>query len=293
MSLSRLDHVSREHNARRRVNAAVPGARAAPVTALRDYRDRRPLAVAHTQNALLAALPAADLERLARGLEPVALPARHVICEAGRCPDHVYFPVAGIVALATELASGATADVAVTGCEGVVGVTLFQGGNAATTRAVVRAASHGYRLCADALAVEFRRCEALRQVLLGYTQTLFTQAAQTAACRGHHSVIQQVCRTLLAVRDRLPGDELALTHDVVAESLGVRRESVTLAAGVLQEAGVIRYWRGRMTILDRGALEGRACECYAVVRADSRPVPMRPASVDDRDARAVGVGRHA
>ena len=285
MNLSRLDPVPRGDNARRRGSAAMPGARGAAVTALRDYRDRRTLAFPHANNELLAALPGGDLERLTRSLEFVALPARHVICEAGRRPDHLYFPVAGVVALATELASGATADVAFTGREGVVGAALFLGGGAATTRAVVRTASHGYRLCADALAGEFRRGEALRQVLLGYAQALFTQAAQTAACRGHHSVMQQVCRTLLAVRDRAHDDELPLTHDAVAESLGVRRESVTLAAGVLQADGLIRYRRGQITIIDGAELERRACECHAVVNAESRrSAPARPAVEDRRTA---------
>ena len=269
MNLSHLDPASHQDAAPRRGSGTTGIPRAAAVTALRDFRDRRSASSLHLRNGLLAALPAADGERLCRTLAHVALPAGHVICEAGRQQAHPYFPVTGIVALSQELASGAMADVAVTGSEGVVGVALFLGGGTTSTRAVVRAASHGYRLCADALAAEFDRCDALRQVLLRYAQVLLTQAVQTAACRGHHSVLQQVCRLLLSVRDRLPCDELVLTQDAIGESLGVRRESITAAAGRLQKDGLIRYGRGRITIVDRAGLERRACECYAVVKAES------------------------
>jgi CRP-like cAMP-binding protein len=285
MNLSRLDRAPRHDRTRDRDSVTAAPPRRAAVTALRDYRTRRNAAWPYAQNQLLAALPPADRERLSRVLLPVTLPAKHVICEAGCRPDHAYFPVAGIVALTHELASGATVDVAVTGSEGVVGVALFLGGGIATTRAVVRAASQGYRLGADVLADEFSRSDALRQALLAYAQALFTQTAQTAACRGHHGTVQQVCRFLLSMRDRLRDDELVLTQDTIAEALGVRRETVTVAAGALQADGLIRYGRGRITVVDRGGLERRACECYAVVREESRRLAQLP--------HAVATGREA
>ncbi len=239
------------------------------VTRLSAWIGRRSLPWQPRHNQLLAALPAADYERIRRALAPIDLPSGHVVCDVGRCPEHAYFPVAGIVSLTHELANGATAEVAVTGSDGMVGMALVLGGGGTTTRAVVRAATRGYALRPDALAGELRGCEALRQVLLRYAQALLTQMTQAAVCRGHHSVEQQLCRLLLVTLDRLPGDELALTHDAIGTALGVRRESVTAVAGKLQTAGLIRYHRGRMAVLERDALERRACECYGVVRAES------------------------
>ena len=269
MGPTTLNAASRRQGAQLHEFATDAALQGSGVTRLSAWIGRRGVPWQPRHNQLLAALPAADYERIRRALEPIDMPSGHVVCDVGHCPEHACFPVAGIVSLTHELANGATAEVAVTGSDGMVGMALVLGGGATTTRAVVRAAMRGYALSADALAGELRSGEALRQVLLRYAQALLTQMTQAAVCRGHHSVEQQLCRLLLATLDRLPGNELMLTHDAIGTALGVRRESVTVVAGRLQAAGLIRYHRGRMSVLDRDALERRVCECHGVVRTES------------------------
>jgi CRP-like cAMP-binding protein len=269
MNPSPLKTVPRRQSAQLHAIEMAAVRRAAEVSPLGNHIDHRGLPWQPRHNRLLAALPPADYERLRRALQPIAMPSGQILCEAGQHPEHAIFPVSGIVSLAQDLADGATAEVAITGNDGVVGVALFLGGGLTTMRAVVRAAGHGYALRADALWIEFSRCDALRHVLLRFSQALLTQVAQTAVCRSRHRVEQQVCRLLLSGLDLLRGDELALTHDTIADSLGVRRESVTVAARKLQAAGLIDYCRGRIAVLDRPELERRVCECYAVVKAES------------------------
>ena len=221
------------------------------------------------QNQLLAALPSVDFERLRPALEPIALPLGLIVREAGSHGRYAYFPVTGIVSIEQELANGDTTEVALTGNDGMVGLALILGGATSTSRAFVRAEGMGYRVRADLLLKEFERSRSLRKILLGHAQLLFTQVAQTIACRRRHSVEQQVCRVILSTIERLESDDLALTHELIAELIGTRRESVTLAAGELQMAGVIRYHRGRVKVLDRKALAGRACECHAAIRSEA------------------------
>jgi CRP-like cAMP-binding protein len=216
------------------------------------------------QNRLLAALPATDYERLHRALVPVALPLGRVLCDAGCRAEHVYFPVAGLVSLVQELASGSTAEVAVAGSDGLVGITLVMGGEIMTTRAFVRSAGVGYRLRADVLQREFEQCGPLRQILLRYVQSVYEQVARTVVSRANHSVEQRVCRILPSTLDRSGSAELELTQELIAELVGVRRESVTMAAGTLQTACIIRSFRGRITVLDRPALARRAGEFSAI-----------------------------
>ncbi len=232
----------------------------------RDPEDHRWYA---RQNQLLAALPSADYERLRRVLEPVALPLGLALSEAGRPAEHAYFPVTGIVSLTQELASGTAAEVAIVGNDGLVGTALVLGSETAITRAWVRAEGMGYRLRADVLQREFEQCLPLRQIMLHYIQTLFSQVAQNAVCGRFHTVEQQVCRLLLATAERSDCDDLALTQELIAELVGARRESVTLAAGALQVAGIIHYHRGRITVLDRRMLAERACECHAAIQSQS------------------------
>ena len=218
------------------------------------------------QNQLLAELPAADYERLRPHLELIWLPLGSTLHEAGGHLNFAYFPTTGIVSPLCLMENGAAAAVAITGNEGVVGTSLFMGGGATPTRAVVQSAGHAYRLGANRLRQEFERGGPLCQSLLRYTQSLITQMAQTAACNRYHSIEQQVCRWLLLSLDRIRTNDLSLTHELLGSTLGVRREGVTEAAGKLQKAGVIRYGRGHMTVVNRRALEKRVCECYAVVR---------------------------
>ena len=227
-------------------------------------------------NDLLASLPAAVFDRLDHALEPVELFLGHVLWEAGCDAEHVYFPVTDIVSLMQDLASGATAEVAVVGNEGLVGIVLVLGSATTTTRAFVRAAGTGYRLRADVLQREFEECPPLRRILLRYAQLRFTQIAQTAVCRGHHTVEQQVCKILLSTVDRLGSEDLALTQELIAELVGVRRESVTTAAGSLQMAGIIRYHHGRINVLDWPALAQRACECHAAIEGEALRLFARP-----------------
>jgi CRP-like cAMP-binding protein len=215
------------------------------------------------QNQLLAALPAPDFERLHRALVPVALPFGRVLCDTGCRAEHAYFPVAGLVSLMQELASGSTAEVAVAGSDGLVGIALVMGGESMTTRAFVRSAGVGYRLRADVLQREFEQCHPLRRILLRYVQSVCEQVAKTVVSRANHTVDQRVCRILLSTLDLSGSAELALTQELIAELVGVRRESVTMAAATLQTARIIRSLRGRITVLDRAALAQRAGECSA------------------------------
>ena len=220
------------------------------------------------QNHLLAALPAADYERLLLHLELVLLPLGWAVYEAGGAQGYVYFPTTSIVSLLFVMENGASAEIAVTGNDGLVGIALFMGGETTPSRAVVQSAGHGYRLKASVLKREFERGGPLQNLLLRYTQALITQMAQTAVCNRHHAVEQQLCRWLLLSLDRLPSNELRMTQELIANMLGVRREGVTEAAGNLQKAGLIRYNRGHITVLDRPKLEARVCECYAVVKKE-------------------------
>ena len=219
-------------------------------------------------NQLLAALPAVDYERLLPHLEPVTLPLGLVIFESGSKLRHLYFPVTGIVSLLYAMESGTSTEIAVIGNEGAVGIALFMGGESTPSRAVVQSAGQGFRLKAAALTKEFALGGPLQHLLLRYTQALIAQMTQTAVCNRHHALDQQLCRWLLLSLDRLPTNELAMTQELIANMLGVRREGVTEAAGKLQEAGLIRYSRGHITVLDRPMLEKRVCECYAVVKKE-------------------------
>ena len=231
------------------------------------------------QNQLLAALPAADYESLLPDLEFVTLPLGLAVFESGSKLRHLYFPASGIVSLLYAMENGASTEIAVIGNEGVVGIALFMGGESTPSRAVVQSAGHAYRLKAAVLKAEFDRGGPLQHLLLRYTQALIAQMTQTAVCNRHHAVDQQLCRWLLLSLDRIPSNELAMTQELIANMLGVRREGVTEAAGKLQAAGLIRYRRGHITVLDRPKLEARVCECYAVVKKEmDRLFPDRIAS---------------
>ncbi len=220
------------------------------------------------QNQLLAALPDAVWQRLLPHLEAVDMPLGEALYESGRTLSHVYFPTTSIVSLLYVMEDGASAEIAVVGHEGLVGISLFMGGGSTPSRAVVQSAGRGFRLNAQWMLQEFERAGPMLHLLLRYTQALITQMAQTAACNRHHSLDQQLCRWLLLSLDRLPADQLVMTQELIANMLGVRREGVTAAAGHLQQAGLIRYSRGRITVLDRPRLEQRSCECYAVVKKE-------------------------
>jgi CRP-like cAMP-binding protein len=221
-----------------------------------------------SRNELLADLPAAEYERIAPGLELVSMNLGDVLYEPGIKLRYVYFPTTSIVSLLHVLANGASAEIAIVGREGVLGISLFMGGETTPSRAVVQSAGQSFRMKAQRLKEEFARFGPLMHLLLRYTQALITQMSQTAVCNRHHSVDQQLCRWLLLSLDRLSGNELAMTQELIANMLGVRREGVTEAAGKLQEAGLIRYRRGRITVLDRRGLEARSCECYQVVKSE-------------------------
>jgi CRP-like cAMP-binding protein len=231
------------------------------------------------QNHLLAALPTTDFERLQSHLKLIPLPLGEALYEPGIGMRYLYFPTNSIVSLLYVLADGASAEIAVVGNEGVIGVSLFMGGETTPSRAVVQSAGHAYRLPGHVLKEEFTRGGAMQHLLLRYTQALITQMAQTAVCNRHHSLDQQLCRWLLLSLDRLPTNELVMTQELIANMLGVRREGVTEAAGNLQEAGLIQYSRGRITVLNRAGLEARTCECYAVVKQEcDRLLPATTAS---------------
>jgi CRP-like cAMP-binding protein len=220
------------------------------------------------QNHLLAALPDAEFEALARHLEPVSLALGDMIYEPGRQLQHAYFPTSAVVSLHDVTESGASAETAGVGNEGVVGISLFMGGDTTPSSAVVQAAGHAYRLERHRLKQAFDGPGLMQGLLLRYTQALMTQVSQTAACNRHHSVEQQLSRWLLLALDRAPARELVMTQELVASMLGVRRESVTQAAGQLQELGFIHYRRGHITVLDPTGLRTRACECYGVVKKE-------------------------
>ena len=219
-------------------------------------------------NLLLNALPDPEWKRWQSVLEEVEMPLGQVLYESGATLTHVYFPTTSIVSLLYVMENGASAEIAVVGNEGLVGVSLFMGGESTPSRAVVQSAGHGLRLKAQLMKNEFDRAGPVLHLLLRYTQALITQMAQTAACNRHHSLDQQLCRWLLLSLDRLRANHLAMTQELIANMLGVRREGVTEAALKLQQAGLISYARGHITVLDRAGLEKRTCECYAVVKRE-------------------------
>lgn len=220
------------------------------------------------ENHLIAALPPAESQRWLPLIEPVEMPLGAVLYEPAVTLSHVYFPATSIVSLLYVLENGASAEIAVVGNEGVVGVSLFMGGESTPSRAVVQSAGFGYRLKAQAMKDEFHRAGAMLRLFLRYTQALITQMSQTAVCNRHHSLDQQLCRWLLLSLDRLDGNDLVMTQELIANMLGVRREGVTQAALKLQQSGLIKYARGHITVLDRPGMEKRSCECYAVVKAE-------------------------
>jgi CRP-like cAMP-binding protein len=228
-------------------------------------------------NQLLAALPDAEWQRWSPELQAVEMPLGQVLYESGNTLSHVYFPTTSIVSLLYVMQNGASAEIAVVGNEGIVGISLFMGGESTPSRAVVQSAGQGLRLNAKMLKDEFNQNAPVLHLLLRYTQALITQMAQTAVCNRHHSLDQQLCRWLLLSLDRLQGDELVMTQELMANMLGVRREGVTEAALNLQRVGLIRYTRGHISVLDRAGLERRTCECYAVVKKEyDRLLPERP-----------------
>lgn len=231
------------------------------------------------RNHLLAALPDAEWGRWLPQLELVEMPLGQVLYESGVKMSHVYFPTTAIVSLLYVMEDGASAEIAVVGHEGIVGIALFMGGESTPSRAVVQSAGQGFRLRAQTIKDEFDRASPVLHLLLRYTQALITQMAQTAVCNRHHSLDQQLCRWLLLSLDRLQGSELVMTQELIANMLGVRRGGVTEAALKLQELGLIRYARGHISVLDRHGLEQRACECYAVVKKEyDRLLPQKLAT---------------
>jgi CRP-like cAMP-binding protein len=230
-------------------------------------------------NHLLAALPDDEWQRWLPQLEPITLPLGQVLYESGATLSHVYFPTTAIVSLLYVMENGASAEIAVVGNEGIVGISLFMGGESTSSRAVVQSAGSGYRLKAQLMKNEFNRAGPVLHLLLRYTQALITQMAQTAVCNRHHNLDQQLCRWLLLSLDRLQDNELVMTQELIANMLGVRREGVTEGALKLQHDGLIRYARGRITVLDRAGLVKRTCECYSVVKQEyDRLLPERLAT---------------
>jgi CRP-like cAMP-binding protein len=228
------------------------------------------------QNRLIAALPAVEAQRWLPLLESVDMPLGSVLYESGGTLSHVYFPTTAIVSLLYVMENGASAEIAVVGNEGIVGVSLFMGGESTPSRAVVQSAGRGLRLEANRMKDEFNRGGPVLHLLLRYTQALITQMAQTAVCNRHHTLDQQLCRWLLLSLDRLPGNQLVMTQELIANMLGVRREGVTEGALKLQRAGLISYSRGRIAVLDRAGLEKRVCECYMVVKREYDRLLPRP-----------------
>jgi CRP-like cAMP-binding protein len=230
-------------------------------------------------NLLLAALPDEEWQRWLPQLEEVVMPLGQVLYESGAALSHVYFPTTAIVSLLYVMENGASAEIAVVGNEGIVGISLFMGGETTSSRAVVQSAGNGLRLKAQMVKNEFNRAGPVLHLLLRYTQALITQMAQTAVCNRHHSLDQQLCRWLLLSLDRLQDNELVMTQELIANMLGVRREGVTEGALKLQQGGLIRYARGRISVLDRPGLEKRTCECYAVVKKEyDRLLPKQQAT---------------
>jgi CRP-like cAMP-binding protein len=230
-----------------------------------------------SDNLILAALPAGVFDRLRPYLKPVTLPLGNVIYESGVKLDHVYFPVPGcIISMLYVLEDGSSAEIAVVGDEGMVGIALFMGGDTTPSRALVQSTGYAFKLPGAALKKEFERHSELQHLLLRYTQALITQMTQTAVCNRHHSLDQQLCRWLLLSLDRLPSNEVSMTQELIANMLGVRREGVTEAAGKLQDQGLISYRRGHIKVLDRPGLEARVCECYSVVQKEyARLLPSK------------------
>jgi CRP-like cAMP-binding protein len=239
----------------------------------------KPPKIKPKDNYLLAALPAEVFDRLVPDLMPVAMPLGKVIYESGSQLEHVYFPTPScIVSMLYVMEDGSSAEIAVVGDEGMVGIALFMGGGTTPSRALVQSAGQAFRLPGDALKREFERHTGFQHLLLRYTQALITQMSQTAVCNRHHSVDQQLCRWLLLSLDRLPTNDLTMTQELIANMLGVRREGVTDAAGKLQALGLISYKRGRITVLDRAGLEAQVCECYEVVKKEyDRLLPAQTA----------------
>ncbi|MFV8834713.1 Crp/Fnr family transcriptional regulator [Aquisalimonas sp.] len=234
--------------------------------------------IAPGDNHLLAMLPSGEYEQIRPGLECVPLPLGMSLCEPYREMEYVYFPVDAIVSLLCVMEDGGSAEISVVGFEGIVGVSLFMGGETTPSRAVVQSGGYAYRLPGRLLKEAFYRGGPMQRLLLRYTQALLTQMAQTAVCNRHHSLDKQLCRWLLLSYDRLRSRELYMTQELMANMLGVRREGVTEAAGNLQRAGLIEYYRGHITILDRAGLEARSCECYGVVKREyDRLLPERTA----------------
>jgi CRP-like cAMP-binding protein len=237
------------------------------------FRDKKIVATMSTrhtpnQNHLLAALPAEIFERISPHLELVSMPLGEVLYESGGQLHYVYFPTTAIVSLHYLMESGASAEIAGVGNEGVLGISLFMGGKTTPSLASVQTSGCGYRLKGWLMMEEFNRAGPMMRLMLRYTQALMTQISQTAVCNRHHSIEQQLCRWLLLTLDRLPSNELTMTQELIAGMLGVRREGITEAAGNLQHAGLISYRRGHITVLDRSGLESRACECYNVVKKE-------------------------
>jgi CRP-like cAMP-binding protein len=238
-----------------------------------------PVSSEFKRNRLLASLPEEEWKRWSAALERVEMPLGEVLYEPGIALDYVYFPISSIVSLLYVMENGASAEIAVVGNEGIVGVSLFMGGGSTPSRAVVQSAGIGCRLQSKLMKDEFNKAGPVLHLLLRYTQALITQMAQTAVCNRHHSLDQQLCRWLLLSLDRLEGEELVMTQELIANMLGVRREGVTEGALKLQKAGLIRYSRGRINVLDRPGLEARTCECYAVVKREyDRLLPARIAA---------------
>src|ERR1700688_279505 len=238
-----------------------------------------PISAEQRENSLLAALPVPEWQRWEPLLQPVEMLLGEVLYESGATLTHVYFPTTAIVSLLYVMENGASAEIAVVGNEGIVGISLFMGGESTPSRAVVQSAGHGFRLKSAIVKDEFNQAGPVLHLLLRYTQALITQMAQTAVCNRHHSLDQQLCRWLLLSLDRLPGDELLMTQELIANMLGVRREGVTESAMKLQHAGLIRYARGRISVLDRTGLEKPTCECYAVVKKEyTRLLPEKAKS---------------
>ena len=236
------------------------------------------------QNKLLAALPDVELLRLAPALEDVELHQGQALYESGNTMSYVYFPTTALVSNVYEFADGALAESAVIGNEGLVGIAVFMGGDSRLGRAVVLASGHAFRLRAQALRDEFAHCGPLRHGLLRYTQALITQIAQTAACNRHHSLDQRLCRWLLLSLDRMQGNDVGMTQELIANMLGVRREGVTAAARTLQKLGLVHCSRGHIAVLDRRGLEQRACECYAVIRKEYERMLPREGATQKRDS---------
>ncbi len=220
------------------------------------------------QNHLLGALPPEEWNRLRPRMELRPMPLGHVLYESGDTMRHVYFPTTSIVSLLYVMEDGASAEIAIVGNEGIVGISLFMGGETTPSRAIVQSGGHAYRVPGQYLKEEFYRAGPMQRLLLRYTQALITQMAQTAVCNRHHSVDQQLCRWLLMSLDRLDSNQLRMTQELIANMLGVRREGVTESAGKLQKLGLIEYSRGTITVLDRSALQAHACECYEVVKKE-------------------------